>query len=467
MAKLIEELRLRGPIFLLRVAIYCTLGFVTIYVNPFDIQGQTDKATSHALDQIFAKFYPDKAQDVPLVVLINEQSIKHMHNAGDIVANEWPLTYGDHASLLKGIAALQPQSIFLDIYFRNERSTDAGFDRLISAINTVTDAGINVYLASAQTQEGITKTQEKLQNVATLTEVSWTLPSDLYPLKLPNDDDYLNSAAFDLYQDFCQSKPDRCEKNIINSQAEPIAVQWGGSVATDPVTGAIHPDCKDIEAGPIAFAKQLVIEGLGYGLLESRSVLGRYCPFHQNIHIEALIEASRRGDESLADARNLVKDRVVLVGMNLTGLQDRVFSPVHGEMPAVFVHAMALDNLIAKGNEYRRLGGDFSDLIAMSLWVFIVVVLAASSKPLSSNLRGTTTPDSADLIVQSNPLPGRWATILITAGFAAALMATHLMNYRAVNFLAIIALLSLTTLLIKDEFTKSLLNKISNIQKKI
>lgn len=41
-----------------------------------------------------------------------------------------------------------------------------------------------------------------------------------------------------------------------------------------------------------------------------------------------------------------LKDRFVFVGTNLAGLNDAVNSPVHGTLPGVYKHAVALDNLL-------------------------------------------------------------------------------------------------------------------------
>lgn len=496
MKYLYDLLTNRRPLFVVRLVLYWLLGIMAITLNPFDINGQSDLATGKALDQILAEQYPQSAQDKSLVVLINEQSIQHLFEAGDIVSNEWPITYGDHAVLLKTIAALQPQAIFLDIYFRNERISDGSFERLTRALKTIRDSGVPVYLASARALEGLSKTQHNLEEVAHLTEVAWQLPAHLYPLRVESQDGAYSTAALDLYINYCETHPDKCIDRGIQQNGEPIAIQWGGDVAIDPVLGQIHPECTDIEIGPSGFLKRLVWDGLLFGItgpdgwlssaiksnswlsrslgtelwpfrsLNSESVLGRYCPFHQNIHIEGLIEATRRGDESLADAEALVKDRVVLVGMDLTALQDNIVSPVHGELPAVFAHAMALDNLISKGKNYRREGGFRPDLIALGLWLWIVPILALRCRPLKPLKQcpdGKYELDEGGTGTISNTL----AFSLIAAGFVVAFAATYAMNLRAINFLAIAGLTSLAMLFLRDELTLSLLNSPRNVAERL
>jgi hypothetical protein len=45
------------------------------------------------------------------------------------------------------------------------------------------------------------------------------------------------------------------------------------------------------------------------------------------------------------DPTQFLKDRFVFVGAHLSGLNDTVSSPVHGDLPGVYSHAVALDNL--------------------------------------------------------------------------------------------------------------------------
>jgi hypothetical protein len=47
------------------------------------------------------------------------------------------------------------------------------------------------------------------------------------------------------------------------------------------------------------------------------------------------------------DVTNLASNRIVFYGASLQGAQDKSYTPVNGLLSNVFVHAMALDNLIS------------------------------------------------------------------------------------------------------------------------
>ena len=52
------------------------------------------------------------------------------------------------------------------------------------------------------------------------------------------------------------------------------------------------------------------------------------------------------------DVAELFTGKAVLIGANLSGIPDAVASQVHGQIPGVVWHAMALDNLISLGSGY-------------------------------------------------------------------------------------------------------------------
>jgi hypothetical protein len=65
------------------------------------------------------------------------------------------------------------------------------------------------------------------------------------------------------------------------------------------------------------------------------------CPYNAQIPVVSLMAGS---DDP--DLPNLIKNRVVFYGGSLEGAQDKTYTPVNGLLPSVFVHAMALDNLV-------------------------------------------------------------------------------------------------------------------------
>ena len=77
------------------------------------------------------------------------------------------------------------------------------------------------------------------------------------------------------------------------------------------------------------------------------------CPSIPVVPVHVLLASSSTGDED-SDVEPLLRDHIVLYGAHFRGDVDVINTPLHNELPGVFLHAMALDNLITMGGEYVR-----------------------------------------------------------------------------------------------------------------
>jgi hypothetical protein len=71
------------------------------------------------------------------------------------------------------------------------------------------------------------------------------------------------------------------------------------------------------------------------------------CPYNQWIPGEAVLFADSPAQRETL--RALFQDRIVMIGADIKGAPDLIQTPVHGQIPGVFLHAMALDNLLERG----------------------------------------------------------------------------------------------------------------------
>lgn len=74
-------------------------------------------------------------------------------------------------------------------------------------------------------------------------------------------------------------------------------------------------------------------------------------PYHAAISTDDLLDGGKR---SQLDC--LLRGKVVIYGAQVALQKDYVFSPVHGQIPGAFIHAMALDNLLTFGDRYIHRG---------------------------------------------------------------------------------------------------------------
>lgn len=153
----------------------------------------------------------------------------------------------------------------------------------------------------------------------------------------------------------------------------PLDVVWGNrpharqSALTRATTGRDETCRGAREPGLVTrFFEQLaVVRGPGEGDLHE-------CLYNLNIGYDRLV-----GGQGLeqSDLAYILKDRMLIVGGHFRASSDWVESPVHGQVPGVEYHAMALDNLIELGPRYRRNASAFvdSDLLK-SLLIFALAV---------------------------------------------------------------------------------------------
>lgn len=76
-----------------------------------------------------------------------------------------------------------------------------------------------------------------------------------------------------------------------------------------------------------------------------------------------------------------LKGRVIMIAPSFVGQLDRSFSPMHGELTGVHMHAMALDNLLSLQDKYQRseevdLGKPGSDATQFAVLSVVLIVLA-------------------------------------------------------------------------------------------
>ncbi len=137
----------------------------------------------------------------------------------------------------------------------------------------------------------------------------------------------------------------------------PVAVVWGSRPNTDAinlsraVSGAA-PSCRGAHESETLFwatarriVEQLVLlRGAGQGSAQE-------CPYSVAIGYDKIAAAQGLDAEDLS---TLLAGKLVLLGGHLRASNDWVESPVHGQVPGVDYHAMALDNLVEFGADYRR-----------------------------------------------------------------------------------------------------------------
>ena len=324
-----------------------------------------DEVVKRAMSRIHAPLlsylYPKTGQKAITVVTIDDSDLKEY-------GLNWPVPLDYYQRLLDKVLKQKPKAVFLDVVFLDDKPAKE-INSLIGAACRLTEAGIPFYMGTfargplssnaevrifnARTSAGIPCAIAVRANITPdyLDQSQWA-----YPLR-PRTEDELDgpvslpdSVALTiycrLYAATCPSRTEVPLSLIWATQAAPTNVET--MVVRGP-QGTLTPICR----GVWSWWEVLPGASLFFTLAAGYPALP-LCPYNQVIPVRAL-KGQGFSPEELHDA---LDGKIVLIGADLKAIGDNSFSPVHGRLPGVLVHAMALDNLISFDGQYRE-NGDF------------------------------------------------------------------------------------------------------------
>lgn len=304
----------------------------------------------------------------------------------------WPVSRGIHARILEDLHEnFTPDVIFVDILFMDDWAGDrVGLDELARVLREIAAAGkTKLFLASFGDGPGEGRILPRLSASAEPAVVQWPTGSHVsrsslyYPLADRAGDagsPDSASAAFMIYRHLCE-KTLKCREDMNDFDQDyrrPMQVFWG----IDPLdlnweqSNRFAVPCHDLGTSFWGRAVDLLIGGFRG---EEDSAL-QTCPYAQLIKArDFYLEDKNACDVAAAGARNTVSKKpfrchadvqeaykkamgrepqvgpkIVLYSVDVTGARDVVETPTHGPVDGVFLHAMALDNLLTMGDGYLR-----------------------------------------------------------------------------------------------------------------
>lgn len=349
----------------------CAFGLVLSLLDPFGL-ARASKAQSERLSaRLLAPFYESDAQSQIAVVLIDDLALDRHGMA-------WPLRYSEYEALVRRVLAHAPRAVYLDVLLEQARSYDDSREDAVADLHAQLSAPLIdgrttppvFFGVSAPDRRSIFSMPGGVQDVAT----SWQGVGGDYPLRLDpktvyaadwraeeprmrEDDPRYRSVALTLYEVACAELAapgcaQTADRLDIDAQRHPLSVQWGAMQPTVAAGHDVSPCMRTSSPTPgerWATMARLAWRSLLSGLSERSEETGRTaCAYPLTVHMEQLSDSRLlRQDDTTP---GLLENRVVLIGTHLIGLDDRVLSPVHQQIPGVFLHAMALDNLMTWGD---------------------------------------------------------------------------------------------------------------------
>lgn len=292
---------------------------------------------------------PDPRQRLA-VVLIDQEAL-------DAWKVDWPLTYERMAGLIRALACAQAVGVFFDFTLSEKFNLAEGQTDLVAEVLNSTEgacadgtspAATKVFFGKADRIES--PLSQSLDRDGRAFSIDDDADDSIYPaasVEFPDSPVPIAQAtpAFGVIRSVPQlwpsneedaAKPCSYDDHRPKCWIKPLAMQWSAKV--DPDQDAVSdtvcrgfPGWADVIAGALGITKE--------GRFE-------HCPPILTLKAQDLFR-DRDYIEEHGDPARLLRNKFVYVGTDLAGLNDEVFSPVHGYLPGVYKHAVATDNLLS------------------------------------------------------------------------------------------------------------------------
>lgn len=316
-------------------------------------------------------WYPTDKREETTVVLFREDNLEYLDET-------YPVSYKTHARVLRKLLEYKPRAVFVDFMFLEERANEP---ELAAAICELTEKHIPVYLAAPPAAENHTK-DEGNKVRSELLKCPEQNPSDIKPqlvnaemestygvsgvleynLEGETADGTRNSPALAMMRAYLKDSPALLKEFKPLGPKEKMEIIW----ASGPPLAVNHwIECKQNEG----FRKlgEILSEGPQTEKIKSG------CPYTPTISVRHLLDPRYINHPEI---KNALENRSVFYGAGFQGAGDIVVSPVYKALPAVYLHAMAHDNLLTLGKNYKRADETFiSKLINQGLLFVIVLIL--------------------------------------------------------------------------------------------
>lgn len=410
--------------------------------------------------------YPTKMRDQITVVMYDQEFLRHTDSA-------WPISYQDHADWLVRLASdpnARPKAIMLDITFGQNRN-DPSLPALRQALCQVqNEFKVPVFLAalpSPQTgrltvRDGLGPEPSSNQPPCyTLVGVDY-IPDSLdglawdYRLTRHRVDaswkDGPEDAHVDAEQPAYRSAAMAIAQDVahvaLGNETAPLAMVWGLKSARQLERPESLSYCK-----PGAYDAARYVPGILRQFFQSPS--SPVCPYHSTLSMAQLGELP---EQTLAP---FLAGRYVLVGANVPAYNDFANSPIHGLIPGVYLHAMALDNLLTyQGNYKQSTGWELQHLPGLLLPAFLAVLAVfivnvtwrALSKKFGIPKKTKPTPNSSPAdamklrLVNGSIGAVTWLLKMTLKTIAAMVLIALLQWYFRIGMLPVVELVTMTLL---------------------
>jgi hypothetical protein len=329
-------------------------GIVLLRMDPFGLTRLTKIYSQDLLSVAMAGCYPDAAagpcvkggRAAVAVVLLRDPDLA-------AYGEPWPPRYAFHARVLRAIRANHPKAVVMDIVFEDVRD-DPTIEALAAELDRYRAAGIPIYGATFGADR-------PLRSEVAARVVPVLVPKTIDPLdRVTRFYDLVSAppesqatAASTVFREVCGGCSDDpgCDDGTIR-------VFWAD--LPEKSWNEQWLDCRRRPPFP-----EWIVQDRASDFREN-------CPSTQTIPAGLLLEPTEESDSAI---EAMLAGSVVFYGAFFRGAADAMNTPLHNDLPAVFLHAAALDNLITLGPEALQHRERTIPLLGVSLPDFLLLAI--------------------------------------------------------------------------------------------
>jgi CHASE2 domain-containing sensor protein len=285
------------------------------------------------INGVVALTYPTLGQRDTTVVLFRERNLRDLREP-------YPVSYSRHAEVLDALGLYQPWAVFVDFTFLDERDHRERLEEALCSLSTIVRG--RLYLAVPPDGDGDAVIRRKFRCGTPVSAVMDQTTGVSGVLTYCHGADgteecggrgraeFLASPAFALAKDRVH--------DLIPEHEERMEIIWANRHL---------PENDWMECGRGAPETGLLGRVLRHGPHEAK----RECPPNDTVSVAHVLGSYD------PDVERLIRGRAIFYGAAFDTASDRVVSPVYQDLPGVYLHAMAYDNLVSFGRHYKRAGG--------------------------------------------------------------------------------------------------------------
>lgn len=348
-----------------------SLFLVVLYqLDPFGLSTLSKHHSQRLFQRWTATLYPaHKTAGEINVVLFSDNDLKKMQHS-------WPPPYAVHSNVLDRILECGPKAVLVDIAFIDPIRVDLTLEDLQETIQDYREKKVPIFFAAGHTNEQLPQGMHPELVDAGAIPIGVPGPGNnrqsfAYPLEMEKYENYPSagkrlSAAAALYGSRQLDLESVQNNKLLRDELMESGIIDDRVVQNMQVVWRLYPEgenngpfrCEQFTRSPL----KNIWDGLSWNIFgpgdslasESRehpSTL-QSCPPQESITVERLL--FDQDPTAVMQLCRSLKQSFVIYGAYIAFNEDLVDPPTHSPIPGAYFHAMALDNLLAFGNEFRR-----------------------------------------------------------------------------------------------------------------